>query len=155
MHRTTPERLRAATALAVLATAAACALVAPHFERPQITVVKIEVKDAQLLQQHFLVHVRVANPNDRALPVREISCSLQLGDEDFGHGLSAGAFTVPAQGTAEFALLVTTDLATGILKLLPRLRDSAKPLDYRLTGRVETGLAWLRTIPFDERGTLK
>ena len=97
--------------------------------------------------------MRVENPNDRELPVRGIDFTVQLGGEDFGTGSSASAFTVPPHGEAEFEMLMTTNLATTLWKVLPRLKDAAHPLDYRLVGKVSSDLAFLHTIPFDERGT--
>ena len=97
--------------------------------------------------------MRVENPNDRELPVRGIDFTAQLGGEDFGAGSSASAFAVPPHGEAEFEMLMTTNLATTLWKVLPRLKDAAHPLDYRLVGKVSSDLAFLHTIPFDERGT--
>jgi LEA14-like dessication related protein len=145
---------RRSAALATLLLAGGCALVAPHLERPQLSVVGIEVQGGRLTEQRFLVHLRVVNPNDRALPVRAIRCTLELGGEHFGDGMSGGAFSVPPRGEATFDMTVTTDLATALLKILPRLKDASHPLDYRITGRVETDLAFLTSLPFDERGTL-
>ena len=139
--------------LALLVVAGGCGL--PHFERPELAVVAVELKDARLTEQHFRVRISVTNPNDRELPVREIYCTLELGGEPFGTGHSGAAFTVPARGSAEFEMLLTTDLAAAFLKLLPRLADKSRPLGYRLAGRVETDLAFLRSIPFDQNGVLK
>jgi LEA14-like dessication related protein len=148
-----PTLRRALLALALIA--AGCALIAPHFERPELAVVSVELQDARLTQQHFRVRLRVANPNAQVLPVREIHCTVELGGEHFGEGQTTQPFTVPARGAAEFELRLTTDLASTLAKLLPRLNDSAHPLDYRLVGRVDTELAFMRSIPFDQRGTLK
>jgi LEA14-like dessication related protein len=152
--RAVPPRAAALVAvLCALAVVAGCATLAPHFEHPRLYLVGVEVKDATLAEQHFRVRMRVQNPNDRALPVRGIDFTLRLGGEDFGTGSSASAFTVPAQGEAEFEMMMTTNLATTLWKVLPRLKDSTQPLDYRLVGKVSTDLAFLHTIPFDERGT--
>ncbi len=134
--------------------ASGCALFAPSFERPTLSVVGVEVEQAQLLEQRFRVRIRVHNPNDRALPVRGLSFTIELGGENFGSGTSAEAFSVPPLGEAEFDTLVTTNLATTLFKILPRLKDSAHPLDYRLVGKVTTDLTFLRSIPFDQRGSL-
>jgi LEA14-like dessication related protein len=132
----------------------ACAAFAPRFEQPHLSVLGVEVKDASLSGQHFRVRMRVQNPNDRALPVRGISYTMQLAGEDFGEGAAANAFTVPALGEADFDILVSTNLAATLWKVLPRLKDTSQPLEYRLVGRVDTDLMFLRSIPFDERGSV-
>lgn len=140
-------------ALLALGLLAGCAALAPHFEHPHLYLISVEVKDATLAEQHFRVRMRVENPNDRALPVRGIDYTLQIGGEDFGAGSSVSAFTVPPHGDAEFEMLMTTNLAATLWKVLPRLKDSSQPLDYRLVGKVSSDLAFLHTIPFDQRGT--
>lgn len=143
--------VRAGAALA-LVFLGACSL-ATHFEHPRLSVVRVDVEGAQLLVQRFRVHIRVENPNDRALPIRGLSFSMQLAGEEFGHGEAAAPFTVPARGEGEFETIVTTDLATTLTKVLPRIKDRSQPIEYRLTGKVETGLAFLSSVPFDQRGS--
>ena len=150
--RRAPPRATAATLL-LGALLGACATLAPHFEHPELSVVGIELRDASLGEQHFRLRLRVQNPNDRALPVRGIDYALRLAGEEFGSGSSVSAFTVPARGEAEFELLLTTNLAATLWKVLPRLKDSSQPIEYRLVGTDSTDLAFLHTIPFDERGS--
>ncbi len=144
---------RRASALFAVVLLAGCAALAPHFEHPRLFLIGVEVKDATLGEQHFRVRMRVQNPNDRALPVRGIDYTIRLGDEDFGAGSTVSEFVVPARGEADFEMLVTTNLAATLWKVLPRLKDSSQRLEYRLLGKVRTDLAFLHTIPFDERGS--
>jgi LEA14-like dessication related protein len=140
-------------ALGALALLGACAALAPHLEHPRLYLVSVEIRDATLAEQHFRVRMRVENPNDFALPIRGVDYTLRLGDEDFGSGESVSAFTVPPHGEAEFEMLMTTNLAATLWKVLPRLKDSSQPIEYRLVGKVRSDLAFLRSIPFDERGS--
>lgn len=145
-------RVRWAALLA--AGIAGCSLLVPHLERPTLSVVGVEVEDAQLTEQRFRVRIRVRNPNDRALPVNGLDFRMQLAGEELGYGGTTAAFTVPALGEAEFDTLVTTNLATTIFKILPRLKDASRPVDYRLVGKVSTSLGMLHSLPFDQTGTL-
>jgi LEA14-like dessication related protein len=146
--------LAALLVVAVALLAGGCAAVVPKLETPTLQVVGVELLDAQFAQQRFTVTMRVQNPNDRELPIRGLSYTMQLGGQEFGSGQSNKAFTVPALGEAEFDMTVTTNLATTLLKILPKLEKNPESLDYRLTGRVETGWTFLRTIPFTETGRL-
>ena len=145
---------RASVLAALLAGLGACAALAPHIEPPQLDLVGVDVKDATLAEQHFLLRLRVQNPNDMALPVQGIDYTLRLGDQDFGGGSSVSAFTVPARGEVEFEITMTTNLAVTLWKVLPRLKDTSQPLEYRLVGKVTTGLAFVHSIPFDARGSV-
>jgi LEA14-like dessication related protein len=142
--------LCAAAALAV----GGCATLVPKLETPKLEVVGVEVLDAQFTQQRFNVRMRVQNPNDRALPIRGLRYTMQLAGEPFGEGASNKAFTVPALGEAEFDMTVTTNLATSLLKILPKLERNGGALEYRLQGTVETDWKFLRSIPFTETGRL-
>jgi len=149
----TGARLWAAAILGIgLIVAGGCSLT-PHFERPHLTVVKVDVEGAQFVQQRFRVHINVDNPNARALPIRAISFTLKIAGEDLGYGATAAPFTVPAKGSAEFETIVTTDLATTLLKVLPRIKDRSQPIEYQMTGKVETDMMFLGVVPFDQRGT--
>ena len=149
-----PQRVRRLTLLMLLALGiGGCSLLNPHFERPRLSLAGVEMQGTQLLKQRFRVRIRVENPNDRALPIRALDFTMQLGGEDLGVGAIEAPFTVPARGEAEFATIVTTDLATTLLKILPRIKDSSQPIEYRLSGTVTTDLAFVKSIPFDQRGS--
>lgn len=132
---------------------AGCALIPSHLERPHLTVVGVEVEHAQFLEQRFRVRIRVDNPNDRSLPVRAINFTIELAGERIGSGTSAAPFTVAANAATEFDALVTTDLATTLLKVLPHLKEGGAPVEYRLAGTVATDLPLLASVPFDQRGS--
>ncbi|MCZ8132523.1 MAG: LEA type 2 family protein [Steroidobacteraceae bacterium] len=134
--------------------AAGCAGLVPKLETPQLSVIGVEVLDAQLLEQRFSVRMRVRNPNDRDLPIRGLSYTMQVAGQDFGRGMTAKAFTVPALGEAEFDMIVTTNLAGSLLRILPQLERNPESIEYRLEGRVNTDLGLVRSIPFVEKGRL-
>ena len=146
--------LRAA-ALVVAGLLAGCATLAPKFEHPRLAIVGVEIKDASLTEQHLRVKVRVQNPNAIALPIEGISYTVEVVGEELGRGVTADSFTVPAHGEAEFEMLMTTNLAAAIFKVLPYLKQSGLPIEYRIVGKVSTSRAFLRSIPFDERGTFQ
>ena len=152
MRATRPSARFAGSALLALLLGG-CAALAPHFERPQLTVVGVQLEGAQLFTQRFRVRVRVDNPNARELPVQSISFALDLDGDRVGDGTTAAPFTVPARGSGSFDAIVATDLATTLGKLLPKLKQGAPPVEYRIAGVVNTELAFLRTIPFEQRGS--
>ena len=147
-----PPRPLIAVLMAALLLAG-CSVLAPHLERPHLEVVGVEVERAQWLEQRFRVRIRVDNPNNRSLPVRRLDFSIELAGDTIGGGASATPFTVAPLASTEFEAVVTTDLATTLLKIVPRIKDGSEPVPYRLVGTVTTELALLGTVPFDERGT--
>ena len=146
---------RVAAALLGTALIGGCATLAPKFEHPRLSVAGVEMKDASLTEQHLRVKLRVYNPNTVALPIEGISYTVDGAGEELGRGVTADSFTVPAHGEAEFEVLMTTNLAPVLFKVMPHLKEAGHPIEYHLVGKVNTSLMFLRSIPFDERGTFQ
>lgn len=141
-------------ALAVVLLLASCSSLGPRLQPPVLTFVDAQLVRGTLLEQRLRVRLKVQNPNDRALAVRGASYSVEVAGEELGRGVSSSNFVVPARGGAEFDLLVTANLAPVLLKVAARL-GSTKEIPYRLRGEVRMASGVVRTVPFDERGTLR
>ncbi len=128
-----------------------CALFVPKLQTPRLSIVDVEVRKANFLEQQLRVRVRVENPNDRSLPVKGLSYTVFLAGSEFATGASDASFVVPALGTAEFDMDVTANAAGALFTILGRPRG--QPIDYRMKGSVELSRGWLRSIPFEESGT--
>lgn len=139
----------------LVAALAGCATVGTRLETPRLSLVGVELQDASFFEQRLLVRLRVQNPNDLVLPVRGLSVDFELDGEHFAEGVSARAFDVPAAGEAEFDMIVTANAATALLRIFGKERDrKPRELEYRITGKLSTSLGLLRSVPFDERGTV-
>ena len=130
-----------------------CSLFVPKFEAPHLSVVNVEVTKAAVWEQQLKVRMRVENPNNRTLPVKGLSYTLELGGQEFANGVSGAAFIVPANGVAEFDMNVTANMAGVLFKILGRGGDAA--IDYRIRGKVSLSEGLLRSIPFDQKGQFK
>ena len=128
-----------------------CALFVPKLQTPSFSLVDVEVRRANLLEQQLRVRVRVENPNDRTLPIQGLSYTIYLGSQQFATGVSDASFVVPALGTAEFNMDVTANAAGAIFTILSKPRGQG--IDYHMKGRVELTHGWLRSIPFEQNGT--
>ncbi len=133
----------------------ACSLMAPKFNRPNVTVISIEMRGGNLLQQNFAVRLNIQNPNDRALPVRGLHAELNVGGEQIAGGVSDRAVVIPANGKSEFDMTITANLALALLKLTDKANRHADSIDYDLTGAASIDLPFLRNLPFHQSGTLK
>src|ERR1700728_2320859 len=88
----------------------ACSLIAPKFNRPNVTVIGIEMRSGNLLQQNFAVKLNIQNPNDRDLPVRGVHAELNVGGEQIASGVSDRSIVIPAFGEAEIDVTVTANM---------------------------------------------
>jgi LEA14-like dessication related protein len=133
----------------------ACSLMTPKFNRPNVTVIGIEMRGGNLLQQNFAVKLNIQNPNDRALPVRGLHTELNVGGQQIASGVSDRAVIVPAFGEAEFDMTISANLALALLKLADKANQHADSIEYDLTGAASIDLPFLRNLPFHQSGSFK
>jgi LEA14-like dessication related protein len=127
-----------------------CAWLTPNLHAPHLRVLGVRVLRADFWQQQLEVRLRVRNPNSISLPIESLQYSLALDGHQVAHGRSSRRFTVPPNGTAEFNTEVTANMAGALFTLFGR--GGARPVRYRLRGKVELARGLLRELPFDERG---
>ena len=132
---------------------AGCTGIPRDLKTPEVEFVGLRAIEASVFEQKLEVRMKVMNPNTIELPVNGLDVDIELADEPFAHGVSARQFVVPAQGEAEFDMIVTANAATAILKIAGGNLKSDE-IGYRLKGKLSTKIGMLRTIPFEESGTL-
>jgi LEA14-like dessication related protein len=140
--------------LSTLFELGACSLLHPRIERPHVTVISVEMRKGNFLQQDFAVKLHVDNPNTQALPVQGLRVQLTVEGEEIASGASDRAFTVPAHGETDFDMTVTANLALALLKLGNKLNSHAEGIDYELNGAASVSLPFVNNLPFHQSGTL-
>jgi LEA14-like dessication related protein len=132
---------------------AACSLVTPKFNRPNVSVVSIEMRSGNLLQQNFAVKLNVQNPNTRELPVTGLHVELYVDGVEIASGVSDHAFVVPPLGESEFDMTIKANVALAVLKLADKMNQHADSVAYELTGAASVDLQFLRDLPFHQTGS--
>ncbi len=132
---------------------AGCAGIPRDLKTPEVEFIGLRAIEASVFEQKLEVRMKVMNPNGIELPVNGLDVDIELADEPFAHGVSARQFVVPARGEAEFDMIVTANAATALLKIVGGDRK-ADDIGYKLKGKLSTKIGMLRTIPFEETGTL-
>jgi LEA14-like dessication related protein len=130
-----------------------CSLFVPKLQPPRLSVVDVAFQKGALWQQKLKVRLHVENPNDRVLPIKGINYTLDVNGQEFAHGESAASFVVPALGEAEFDMNMTANMAGTLISLLSHGADPT--IDYHLVGKISLSEGFLRSIPFDQHGTLR
>lgn len=141
-------------ALALTLATGACSVLAPQFNRPNVSVVRIELRSGNLLQQNFAVKLNIQNPNDRTLPITGVHVELNVGGEQIASGVSDHAVVVPAHGESDFDMTIKANVALVLLKLADKLNQQSNSIDYDLTGAASVDLPFLRDLPFHQTGSL-
>ena len=139
--------------IAVVACLASCSSLAPKLETPRLTIVNAGMTSGDIFSQNFLVHLNVQNPNDRELAIKAIEYKLFLQGDFFAEGTSNRPFTIPAKDETEFDMTVRTNFVSGIGRLLTRLNGKTR-VEYVFDGKVLLASGMIRTIPFQESGTV-
>src|SRR3984885_13344237 len=88
-----------------------CSRFVPKLQAPHLSVVGVELQKGALWQQKLRVRMHVENPNDRVLPIKGITYTLDVNGQEFAHGESAASFDVPALGEADFDMNMTANMA--------------------------------------------
>lgn len=148
-----PRLLHGVLGACALLGLAACALVRPHYERPQISVAGVELKGGNLLRQDFVVRLHVQNPNDRELPVRGVQADLSLEGDPVAHGMRDQPFVVPARGTTDVDVVVTANLLLAAAHLGSKLQGGAATIDYEVKGVADVDVAFVGNLTFRQTGS--
>lgn len=138
--------------ISILVALLALAACTPRFERPNLTVIGIEMQGGNLFQQNFLVKFQVQNPNDRALPVSGLHAELNVGGDRIASGVSNKAFIVPPMGQSEFDMTITANVAVALLQLANQHSDA---INYEVTGSANLDLPFMHDLPFHQNGSFQ
>ncbi len=128
-----------------------CASIPSELEPPRLTLKNVELLNATLFEQQYLLTLRLQNPNDFDLGIKGMSFDLEINDEEFASGVSNEAFNVPRYGEAITRVAVTSTLS-GILRQFQEFSQS-EALAYRFKGKIKIG-AFGVPVPFDYKGEL-
>jgi LEA14-like dessication related protein len=130
-----------------------CACTLSKFNRPDVSVVSVDMLGGNILQQSFAVKLHVQNPNDRALPIKGLHVALHVDGQEIATGLSDHAFNVPAYGATDFDMTIKANMASILGKLAERMNQHADSIDYELSGGASIDLPLVPDVPFRQSGT--
>lgn len=121
---------------------------------PEVHLVKVEVVQAKLMQQRFLLHFRVDNPNDSDLTVRGLEYRVHLGDILLTEGEHEHWFTVGPKRSGFFEVPIRTNLWPQVKELVKLLKKPDQAIPYRLEGELETGLFIAHYVHLKRNGVI-
>lgn len=124
------------------------------FKKPDIQLVDVELVHAKLLEQQFILHFRVDNPNSKSLPIRGINYRVLLNDTPLASGSNNQWLTVPANGYAYFKIPVHTNLWRHMKVIVRMLEKPDQAIHYALHADVNTGLLFGKDINILRHGDI-
>ena len=123
------------------------------WREPEVHLVKVETVKARLLEQEFVLHLRVDNPNDSRLFIRSLGYSIWLNDLLLVEDEASIWRSVGGHARRTFKITARTNLWQH-LKPLAKLLKSEKTLQYRLQGELETVLFIHRDLHLSRSGEI-
>ncbi|ADJ28328.1 LEA type 2 family protein [Nitrosococcus watsonii] len=132
----------------------ACATLS-SYERPRVYLTDLQFREASMLAQHFLLRLRIDNPNDSALSIDGMEVSLNLNGHPLAQGVSSQSFSVPRFGSTETEMRVTTTFISLVQQILSL--QGQRELNYEIAGQLHLTRALgfgRRVFPFQEKGVL-
>jgi|GEM_PF-337797 len=140
---------------ALLLGASGCAVVdRVKPESPRVTVDGVKPLNLSLTRQRLAFRLRVENPNDFELPLRELDFTARVAGDRIASGRSDERVTIPANGEAYLTVNVEAGMSRIIGRIRQMLDDQTLELDYDVTGFVRLD-NWPSRIPFDVDGVLE
>jgi len=121
---------------------------------PQIRLVNIEVEEIKLLEQKFILHLQVDNPNNLLFPLHRVSYRLWLNNLEIGNGQLDKRFSIAAHNSRRIEVPLHTNIWQHIKPLTAALKNPQNPLHYRLQGKIKTGWLFGSNLHFNSQGEM-
>lgn len=124
------------------------------YRDPEVSLVKVEAVKVRLLEQEFILHVRVDNPNNGRLFIRNLAYTVRLNDLLLAEGEESLWRSVGGHARRTFKIPVRTNLWQKVKPLAKMLRNTDLPLRYRLDGELNSGLIFTRELHLSRSGEI-
>ncbi|WP_085581600.1 MULTISPECIES: LEA type 2 family protein [unclassified Pseudomonas] len=121
---------------------------------PAVHLVKVEVVRAKLLEQKFILHFRIDNPNDSDLTVRGLEYRVHLAGLLLTEGEHEHWITVGPKRSAFYKVPVRTNLWPQVKEVVKLLKNPNQQIPYRLQGEMETGLFIAHYVHLERNGVI-
>lgn len=144
--------VRRGVAAGMLLALSACAGMPVGMEPLSVTLADVRPSQMGLLEQEYMMKLRIQNPNDFDVPLQGVAFDVELNGKTFAKGVSRQDEVVPAFGDVLLEVKAFSSLGD-VLNQVSGLR--AGPPE-RIAYRVQGKLAQTRgmSMPFDSTGSI-
>jgi LEA14-like dessication related protein len=111
-----------------------------------VTLSDIQPGQMGLLEQEYLIKIRVQNPNNVEIPVTGLSYRIELNGKSFAKGVSKQDVTVPAFGEVLLDATAVGGLSGIITQIAQFQKGVPDKVSYRLSGKLASTSS---SYPFD------
>lgn len=137
--------------LFILVTLTACAGLPFQPLAPQISIADFRIANIGILEQNYILKLRLRNPNPFPLPINQLDYTLFLNDKEFTKGNSLQPITLAAAGENTLELKITSNLWKIVEQWQSWSSSFSRQFNYRLSGGVNVLNSTVQ-IPFEYKG---
>lgn len=139
--------------LLFLSGLSACATLGQHEQRVKVTVTSMMPLESTLMEQRYLIKLRIQNRSQKPLSIDGVSFDLELNGKDFASGVSNQQITATAYGEALLEVKVSSTIF-GVIRQIQSLQElEGKPFQYQISGNLSTPGSFIN-LPFRESGEI-
>jgi LEA14-like dessication related protein len=139
--------------LLVLQILSGCASLQNREDRIRVTIADLKPLESTLMEQRYLIKIRVQNRSKEALNVDGMSFDLDLNGKRFASGVSNQKATIPGYGESMLEVKLSSTVF-GLIKQFGVLQDRQNAaFDYQISGSLSSPDSML-ALPFNEQGEI-
>ncbi len=129
-----------------------CAMVQPV--PPEVNLVALEVQELTLSHANMLANLRIFNPNQVALDIREVDYALFLNGIRVSSGRTAKGVSIDAEKSGEIALRLSS--AYWDMLRVVNQAQAGKDIGFKILGSVKVGGFGIlgKTFKFEREGAI-
>jgi len=145
--------LKGFSVLTAVMLLSSCAFFSPSYEKPEVSLIKVEPLDRDGLEQRIAVGLNIVNPSSSALKISGLSYRLKLQDIKVISGVTSGLKPIPSFSESRVELQASVNLFSGFRVLESVLKSNGGPVSYELETKISTSW-WKFPITVVESGSI-
>ncbi|HYW03802.1 MAG TPA: LEA type 2 family protein [Gammaproteobacteria bacterium] len=140
-----------------MALLAGCAVFHSRPRAPDVTLIRVTLVRAGLLEQDYRLRLRLHNPNAVSVKVKRIHYHVRLDGEPFASGSSDENVSLPPHGDGTVDLDARTDLLAFVGRLSRHARKSPAPpaIPYAISGSAILAMPGSPVVRFSRNGSVR
>ena len=139
--------------IVILVFLSACASIVPDKDSLRVNLSGMQMLESTLMEQRFLVKIRVQNRSQSTLNIRGVSFDLALNDKDFASGVSNQNISIAPLSESVLSVHITSTLFGLIRQFQSMQTVQTDPFRYDISGTVYVSNAAFG-LPFSETGEI-
>ena len=146
-------RMRIPLLLLLVGILSGCASLHHQEGHVKVTIVDITPLESTLMEQRYLIKLRIQNRSQKPLTIDGMSFNVELNRKDFASGVSNQNVTASAYSEAVFDIKASSTIFGAIRQIYSIQELKGKPFHYTISGNLSSPDSFFN-VPFRESGEI-